>query len=248
MKGKSTFSRSEADAIISLIRLKLQASSEEQKRIRDRIRKIGFYISDFDLPRHPGGYNEFDFLKVVSIIDEKQAKPQPKTIIVDKPTTQPRLVEGLHPISNKNSKILILGSMPGAESLRKQEYYGNPRNLFWKLLAEVTGVEAPYGYTEKQNYLRCHGIALWDMCAVCVRPGSLDSNITEEIPNDIRSFLVSHPYIKTIACNGGKAYKLFQKYVGDLHNIKILRLPSSSPANASITWEKKVESWRKIKG
>lgn len=249
MKGKSTFTRSEADAIISLIRQKLQANSREQVGIRNKIRKIGFYASDFGVG---GGYNEFDFLRVVTIIGEKPQLvshiPKSKDKVINKKevSQNDNQIVGLAPVSDRNSKILILGTMPGEDSLRKQEYYGNQRNLFWKIIADVTGEPAPLGYEDKKQYLLHHKIALWDMCALCIRPGSLDSNISDEVPNDIRSFVARHPKIKTIACNGEKAYNMFQKYVGEMRYIRILNLPSSSPANAGIKWEVKVERWREI--
>jgi hypoxanthine-DNA glycosylase len=251
MKGKSTFTRSEADAIIALIRQKLQANSAEQKSIRDKIRKIGFYASDFGFG---GGYNEFDFLRVVTITGGKQQIVSERPKLTDKVQVQVKKeispinkqIAGLAPVSDRNSKILILGTMPGEESLRKQEYYGNQRNLFWKIIAEITGEPAPLVYEDKKQYLLRHKIALWDMCALCVRPGSLDSNISDEEPNDIRGFVARHPNIKTIACNGDKAYKMFQKYVGEMRYIRILNLPSTSPANAGVKWEVKVERWREI--
>lgn len=156
-------------------------------------------------------------------------------------------ITGLSPLSDTQNRILILGTMPSVESLRRQAYYGHPRNLFWKLIGVVTGEAAPALYEERKKYLLRHGISLWDMCAVCIRPGSIDSAITDEIPNDIRAFVASHPGIRVIACNGDKAAKLFQKHVGNIDGVDLLTLPSSSPANAGITWDIKMEKWNKLK-
>jgi len=118
--------------------------------------------------------------------------------------------------------------------------------MFWKLIAEVTGEPAPETYEEKKRYLLRHGIALWDMCALCVRSGSLDSNITDEVPNDILGFVAAHPQLKVIGCNGGKAANMYKKDVGSIAGVEMVELPSSSPANAGIKWEVKVERWGKM--
>ena len=109
---------------------------------------------------------------------------------------------GLLPIEDSECQILILGTMPGVESLKQQAYYANSRNLFWKLIAEVIGKDVPENYEDKKAYLIKNGIALWDMCQTCLRDGSLDSNISEEMPNDIKAFVAQHPYLKAIGFNG----------------------------------------------
>ncbi|HEY5593436.1 MAG TPA: DNA-deoxyinosine glycosylase [Paludibacter sp.] len=244
MKGKSIFTQSEANAVIELIRRKLKATTSEQVAIRNKIRAIGFYASDFGIG---GGYIENDFLRAVSKIGEKKIDPKPESITAKpKITKTANQVLGLEPLCDKNSCILILGTMPGEESLRRQEYYGNPRNLFWKLMGEITGEPAPLVYEQKKTYLLHHGIALWDMCAECVRPGSLDSNIMDEVPNDIKRFVASHPNIKVIGLNGGKSGNMFRKYVGSIAGVAVVELPSSSPANSGIPWEIKVEKWKRL--
>ena len=156
-------------------------------------------------------------------------------------------IEGLAPVEDKKSRVLILGTMPGVESLKQQAYYGHPRNLFWKLLGEVTGETAPESYGERQEYLLRHRIALWDMCRTCIRAGSLDSHISEELTNDIKSFVATHPGIKAIGCNGKESERLFRKYITGMEGVQLISLPSSSPANAGISWEKKAEAWSRLK-
>jgi len=156
-------------------------------------------------------------------------------------------IEGLAPIEDEKSQVLILGTMPGVESLRQQAYYGHPRNLFWKLLAEVTGETAPESYGDRKRYLLRHKIALWDMCRTCIREGSLDSNISEEMPNDIKSFIAEHPKLKVIGCNGKESERLFRKYITGIELLQVISLPSTSPANAGVSWEKKAAAWSRLK-
>ncbi len=156
-------------------------------------------------------------------------------------------VEGLAPIENEKSQILILGTMPGVESLKQQAYYGNSQNVFWKLLAEISGKTVPDEYEDKKLFLINNKIALWDICKTCIRNGSLDSNISDESPNDINRFILEHPQIKVIAFNGKESARLFNKHIVSVENIKLLSLPSTSPANTKISWEKKVEAWKKLK-
>lgn len=175
--------------------------------------------------------------------ERKSSPVMPKTKV------QPSIngkVKSLKPISNKHSKVLILGTMPGVESLRQQAYYGHPRNLFWKLIEEVTGKQVPITYEDRKTYLLQNHIALWDVCQSCFREGSLDKDISGEVPNDLTTFLSQHPNIKAIAFNGQSAAKLFGKHLGSISGIRLLGLPSSSPSNAGVSWEVKVEEWRVI--
>jgi len=156
-------------------------------------------------------------------------------------------LEGLPPIEDEACRVLILGTMPGVESLKQQAYYANLRNLFWKLLSEVTGKPVPENYEDKKVWLINNKIALWDTCSTCIRNGSLDSNISEEMPNDIKDFITTHPHLIAIGFNGKTSERLFRKHMAGIDTLKLISLPSSSPANASIQWEKKVEEWSKLK-
>ena len=166
---------------------------------------------------------------------------------ISKIKTTVHQVSGLAPIEDGDCRILILGTMPGLESLRQQAYYANPRNLFWDLIAGVTGETAPENYEDKKAYLRRHKVALWDMCQVCNRSGSLDSNISDEVPNDIKSFISGHPHLKVIGCNGMESARMFRKYIVVIENVQFIPLPSTSPANAGVSREKKVDAWSRLK-
>lgn len=161
------------------------------------------------------------------------------------------ILRSFAPVITPKSRILILGTMPGAMSLEKQQYYGFPHNAFWRIMATLTGYgEVPTQYDERLEMLRRNGIALWDVCRSCRREGSLDSNICEEIPNDIAGLLADHLSIRVVAFNGGPAYRLFRKHIG-LGTIRegraALTLPSTSPANASWSYERKLAAWMELK-
>lgn len=111
----------------------------------------------------------------------------------------------------------------------------------------MTEEEAPDTYDERVAYLKKHRIALWDICQSCIREGSLDADISAELPNDIHAFVADHPTIQAIAFNGKTAAKLYAKHIGSIPGVRLLSLPSSSPANAGVTWEDKVEKWGKLK-
>ncbi len=161
--------------------------------------------------------------------------------------------KSLAPVIHQNSKVLILGSMPGEQSLLKQEYYGFRANHFWRLIASVLGVEeVPEDYPDKLEMLNKAGIALWDVISSCSREGSLDINIKNEEYNDICGFLnhsaagKEEPNIRAVFFNGTKAAQSFKKGFGfdmlDDCGIDYHILPSSSPAN-TIGFEKKLEKW-----
>ncbi len=153
---------------------------------------------------------------------------------------------GFDPVVDNNSRILVLGTFPGNESLRKHEYYANPRNLFWPMMFFQTNSKPVLAYDEKILTIQKHGIAIWDVCKACLRDGSLDSKISEETPNNISAFLAKYPGIKAIAFNGQKAAELFQKHFGILEGITLFNLPSTSPANTGISLAEKQKEWRKI--
>lgn len=160
------------------------------------------------------------------------------------------LKKSLAPVINKNSTILILGSMPGEESLRRQEYYGFKGNQFWRLAAAVLGTSAPESYPEKLAMLAAGKIALWDVIASCSREGSLDTNIKNESPNAVHELLHQYPDIKAVFFNGQKAESSFKRSFGlnllTAAGISCKVLPSSSPAH-TVGVEKKLEEWMEIK-
>ncbi|RKQ18728.1 DNA-deoxyinosine glycosylase [Oceanobacillus bengalensis] len=154
------------------------------------------------------------------------------------------------PILPDKPKVLILGSMPGKISLEKQQYYGNPRNHFWPILFELFHQVPLEDYNEKIDFVKRHGIALWDSIGACYREGSLDTSILDEEPNDIIGLLRDHPTIRLIACNGTKSYTTFQKNVdlSDWDDVRVIKMPSTSPIPGRYTksFMEKVESWSEI--
>ena len=150
------------------------------------------------------------------------------------------------PIIDNNSKIIILGSIPGVKSLEKQQYYGHPQNKFWKIIFELFSEEFTENYEERIQILKKYHIALWDVIDSCERKGSLDSEIKNEEANQIAELLEKHQNIQMIFCNGGKSYKNLQKILGKNYKIPVFLLPSTSPLH-TVSFEKKFEEWKIIK-
>jgi hypoxanthine-DNA glycosylase len=152
------------------------------------------------------------------------------------------------PILSDSPKMLILGTIPGKESLKKQQYYSNSRNSFWKILFELLKIEKPLdcNYEEKIEIIKQNNICLWDICHSGNRKTSLDSDIQEEMPNDIPKFLTENPTIEIVAFNGQKSEKLHKKYHKHQENVKYLTLHSTSPANTIYSFEKKLENWSQL--
>lgn len=150
------------------------------------------------------------------------------------------------PLVNQNSKILILGTMPGEKSLELQEYYGNKGNSFWKLLFTLFKRPLPKEYIEKKQLLEENNIALWDVLAYCERTGSLDSNIKNEKANDFESFYKQYPNIKHVFFSSKNASNFYDKYVGRKKDLQYSILPSPSGANASKSFLQKLEEWEAI--
>lgn len=158
------------------------------------------------------------------------------------------------PLSLPTARLLILGSYPGVMSLEENEYYAHPRNVFWDIMSEIIGFDRSLVYLDRAAALQHAGIALWDVLYSCRRTGSLDSKIESIsiVINDFESFFSEHPLIKAIVFNGGKAELEFRRRVipaaaGQVGSKPLLRLPSTSPAMASMPYAQKLESWRVIK-
>ena len=145
---------------------------------------------------------------------------------------------------DKNSKILILGSFPSVKSRENNFFYGHPQNRFWKVISFVVGDETPVSIKAKKSLLLKNGIALWDVIAICDIEGSSDASITNVVPNDL-SVILNVAKIQKIFCNGIKSYELYQKYFSGKYNIKAVKLPSTSPANAMWNLEKLCREWKK---
>lgn len=150
------------------------------------------------------------------------------------------------PIVDHNSRILLLGTMPSEESLRKQEYYGHKSNQFWKIIFSLYNKPLSLNYRERVALLLEKGIALWDVLQSCEGEGSADSNIRNEEANDFGHLFAEHPQIKHIFFTSRKAEEFYKKYVGLKKNITYATLPSPSTAYASMTFIQKLERWQSI--
>lgn len=148
------------------------------------------------------------------------------------------------PIADQSSRILILGTMPGKDSLRLNQYYANTRNSFWPIVFALFNAPFYTDYNLRKALLLNHKIALWDTLKVCNREGSSDSAITDFEPNDLASFLKNHPNIQTVFCNGKDAGLYFRTFY-DGPDIKQIYLPSTSAAHA-IGFERKLKEWSLI--
>ncbi|MBS3965390.1 MAG: DNA-deoxyinosine glycosylase [Methylomonas sp.] len=152
------------------------------------------------------------------------------------------------PIASPDAQTLILGSIPGQASLAANQYYAHPRNPFWRIMAALLGFLPDAAYADKTRHLLRANIALWDVVASCQRPGSLDSNIDQAsvIANDVPAFLADHPGINRVFFNGSTAEHSFRRLVLpqlDACSLVLQRLPSTSPAHASLSFAEKLAAW-----
>ena len=158
------------------------------------------------------------------------------------------------PLAGDDAKVLILGSIPGVESLNQHQYYAHPRNSFWYIIANLFNFNLSAGYDSRCQALVKNKIALWDVLNRCIRKGSLDTAIENEsiIRNDFMTFLSQHPKIQYVFFNGQKAQKEYTKYVlpelgNAFSSIQYQTLPSTSPAMASLNKDQKLEIWKQVK-
>jgi len=160
-------------------------------------------------------------------------------------------IQSFAPIEDANATVLILGSMPGLASLRAGEYYAHPKNIFWRIMGSLITFDLAMPYTKRVQALKTARIAVWDVLHTCAREGSLDADIDadSQIPNDFQSFFAHHSNITHVFFNGAVAEKSYHKHVFSkitVAGLTYMRLPSTSPANASIPYERKLEAWRAI--
>lgn len=159
--------------------------------------------------------------------------------------SQPKLLS-FAPIATPRARILILGSMPGEASLKAGQYYAHPMNAFWRIMGELFGAQPALSYEDRCRVLTKNGIAVWDVLKSCTRPGSLDQNIRDEVPNDFAQFFAKHPRLTHIGLNGGKAATSFKRHASR-HcpaHVRVTHLPSTSPAHASRSFAEKLALWR----
>lgn len=161
-----------------------------------------------------------------------------------------RIATSFAPVVNHNTHTLILGSMPGKASLDAQQYYAHPRNAFWPILCQILDMPVTTPYAERLGFLQNAGIGLWDVLAQCERPGSLDSDIKSGsiVINNFSALLCNYPEIQWIFFNGATAEQYFRRHVlpplTNRFSLQLQRLPSTSPAHASLSMEKKLAAWK----
>jgi TDG/mug DNA glycosylase family protein len=158
---------------------------------------------------------------------------------------------GLPPVVGDRPQVLILGSFPSAQSLSRQQYYGNPKNQFWAVMGAVAGIDPGLSYPERLSALTLRGIALFDVVASCVREGSADAKIRDPRPADLPALLAREPTIRHIALNGrtGAEHWLVRLLpeVRRMPGISVATYPSTSPANARLTLREKIRIWAGIR-
>ncbi len=164
------------------------------------------------------------------------------------------IIESFPAIANKNARVLVLGSMPGEASLQANQYYANPRNSFWSIMASMLNAGSELVYEERKKLISQHKIALWDVMKSCVREGSLDSSIDNAsiIVNDLDSFYSEHPNVSCVFFNGMKAEKEYNRHVLPIVSekyqyLEYYRLPSTSPAMAALKVDEKLVKWSIVK-
>ena len=156
------------------------------------------------------------------------------------------IIHPFNPIYDKDSKVLVLGSIPSPKSRELGFYYGHPQNRFWKVLSKVYDEPIPNTIAEKKTFVLKHHIALWDVVHSCEIVGASDSSIRNVVSNDIENLLLK-TNIKYIITTGKKADSLYQKYTYKKTNIKSICLPSTSPANCAFKEERLIERYKIIK-
>ncbi|MBB5407999.1 hypoxanthine-DNA glycosylase [Paraburkholderia sp. HC6.4b] len=152
------------------------------------------------------------------------------------------------PVVAADTRVLILGSLPGEVSLAHGQYYAHPQNKFWLLVGEAIERDlVGMVYSTRLETLLEHHIGLWDVVAEARRAGSLDSRIRDHASNDLIALIDTLPKLATIAFNGGTAAKIGMKALGERGvQYRLVRLPSSSPAHASVSYAQKLDIWRRL--
>ncbi|VXB07867.1 Hypoxanthine DNA glycosylase [Brevundimonas sp. G8] len=151
--------------------------------------------------------------------------------------------QGFAPVVDMETRLLILGSLPGDASLKAAQYYAHPRNGFWPLIGGVLGEDlATRPYEQRLDRLKARGVGLWDVIASAERSGSLDAAIRSPEAADLRGLVESLPNLRGVAFNGKLASKLGRRILADVKGAALIDLPSSSPAHA-ISLSAKADSW-----
>jgi hypoxanthine-DNA glycosylase len=151
------------------------------------------------------------------------------------------------PIVDHRARVLVLGTLPGEESLRRQQYYAHPRNLLWRIIFALFDSTSPTDYGARVAFVAAHRIALWDVCELGARERSADTTIRLERPNAIDRLLDEHPSICAVAFNGTTARRLYDRHFNRRANLTYLALPSTSPAHATVDFTGKLARWSALR-
>jgi hypoxanthine-DNA glycosylase len=155
------------------------------------------------------------------------------------------MLEGLAPVISADTRLVILGSFPGAASLAAQQYYGHPRNNLWALLSALWDEDlVSLAYAQRLDALKRHRTGLWDVYRSCEREGSLDSAIRAPVPNDLARLKALAPQLRAVAHNGAESAR--SRRITEQLGVDVHTLPSTSPANASWSFERKLAAWRDV--
>jgi TDG/mug DNA glycosylase family protein len=161
--------------------------------------------------------------------------------------------KGFPPIAAPDARVLILGSLPGSVSLARRQYYAQPQNAFWRILGALVGAGPELPYEERAQRLQHERIALWDVCRMARRVGSLDAaiDLSTVVPNDFAAFFFAHGQIRHVFTNGGTATRLYRRLVlpkltASCQGLPLQPLPSTSPAHAAMRFEQKLEHWQAV--
>ena len=150
-------------------------------------------------------------------------------------------------VVDARTRVLLLGSLPGEESLARRQYYAHPRNQFWRLTGAVIGADlVPLGYEERLESLLAAGIGLWDVVGAAVRRGSLDGAIRGAQANRLAELAAELPALRAVGFNGGKSWTMGGPLLAGLPHLALVPLPSSSPAH-TLAFEQKRDSWLKLR-
>jgi double-stranded uracil-DNA glycosylase len=151
------------------------------------------------------------------------------------------------PVIDRSARVLVLGTLPGEESLRVQQYYAHPRNLFWPILFALFETVPLRDYGAKLAFALTQRVALWDVCMLGEREASADATIRREIPNPIDRLLDAHPSIRAVAFNGTGARRLHDRYFPRRAHLRYMAMPSTSPAHARLDFAAKLIKWTALR-
>lgn len=200
----------------------------------------------------PGGKGTAWYIRHSNIkadVPSKSMQPlAPRKIKIDQ-LKSIAISEGLEPVADSKSEILILGTLPGKLSLRTQQYYADSRNYLWRIISSIFNEIVPNSYEGKLLMLKRYNIALWDVLKSANRESSLDADIKNPDANDILGFISTHPNLRVIGLNGKDAYNYLVKYIGLSiipTNIRVVILPSTSSSNTHKTLDEKITQWKVI--